>query len=207
MPVCPAWGLQEPSCTGNTHGPPAWRFDMHAGWFLACRPLPVWRSARSAALPAPSPQVYRLCLCRPGGAAVPGPAGPVRGVAAHRCPAGNRASRPLLGVPCRRRRSGRCASLARLQACLPLLHPNVCCIGARALLPPPSGRTHNFGLSLFWCYWWPASFLVYPFLGRVWCAGGARPARGVSTRQRQLLCPPQYLALPFQAPWFGKLPP
>lgn len=31
-------------------------------------------------------------------------------------------------------------------------------------------RSHNFGLNLFWCYWWPASFLVYPFLGRVWCA-------------------------------------
>ena len=25
-------------------------------------------------------------------------------------------------------------------------------------------------MNLFWCYWWPASFLVYPLLGRVWCA-------------------------------------
>ncbi|PSC70095.1 ATPase AAA [Micractinium conductrix] len=34
----------------------------------------------------------------------------------------------------------------------------------------PQDRASNFGLNLFWCYWWPASFLVYPFLGRVWCA-------------------------------------
>ena len=32
-------------------------------------------------------------------------------------------------------------------------------------------RSHNFGLNAFWCYWWPASFIAYPFLGRVWCAG------------------------------------
>lgn len=34
----------------------------------------------------------------------------------------------------------------------------------------PQDRSHNFGLNLFWCWWWPASFLVYPFLGRVWCS-------------------------------------
>lgn len=41
-------------------------------------------------------------------------------------------------------------------------------------LPPLPGhyrRAHNFGLNLFWCFWWPASFFIYPFLGRVWCAG------------------------------------
>lgn len=32
-------------------------------------------------------------------------------------------------------------------------------------------RAHNFGLNLFWCFWWPASFFAYPFVGRVWCAG------------------------------------
>ena len=35
---------------------------------------------------------------------------------------------------------------------------------------PPHHREHNFALNLFWCVWWPASFLVFPFLGRIWCA-------------------------------------
>lgn len=39
------------------------------------------------------------------------------------------------------------------------------------LLFGPQDRAHNFGLNLFWCYWWPIMFVVYPFLGRVWCAG------------------------------------
>lgn len=34
----------------------------------------------------------------------------------------------------------------------------------------PQDREHNFALNAFWCYWWPLSFIVYPFLGRVWCA-------------------------------------
>ena len=39
------------------------------------------------------------------------------------------------------------------------------------LLWGPQDPTRNFGISLFWNYWWPVIFLVYPFLGRVWCAG------------------------------------
>ena len=31
-------------------------------------------------------------------------------------------------------------------------------------------REHNFALNLFWCVWWPASFLAFPFLGRIWCS-------------------------------------
>ncbi|EIE23428.1 hypothetical protein COCSUDRAFT_53335 [Coccomyxa subellipsoidea C-169] len=38
------------------------------------------------------------------------------------------------------------------------------------LLFGPQDRAHNFGLNLFWCYWWPLIFIVYPFLGRIWCA-------------------------------------
>jgi polyferredoxin len=38
------------------------------------------------------------------------------------------------------------------------------------LLFGPQDRSHNFGLNLFWDYWWPGIFLVYPFLGRVWCS-------------------------------------
>ena len=34
----------------------------------------------------------------------------------------------------------------------------------------PQDRDHNFCLSLFWNYWWPLSFIIYPFLGRIWCA-------------------------------------
>lgn len=41
------------------------------------------------------------------------------------------------------------------------------------LLFGPQDRAHNFGLNLFWCYWWPLIFIVYPFLGRIWCAGDA----------------------------------
>lgn len=39
------------------------------------------------------------------------------------------------------------------------------------LLFGPQDRAHNFGLNLFWCYWWPLMFIAYPFLGRIWCAG------------------------------------
>ncbi|KAK9840246.1 hypothetical protein WJX74_006102 [Apatococcus lobatus] len=38
------------------------------------------------------------------------------------------------------------------------------------LLWGPQDPTRNFGISLFWNYWWPVIFFVYPFLGRVWCA-------------------------------------
>ena len=38
------------------------------------------------------------------------------------------------------------------------------------LLFGPQDRAHNFGLNFFWAWWWPGIFLVYPFLGRVWCA-------------------------------------
>lgn len=34
----------------------------------------------------------------------------------------------------------------------------------------PQDREHNFALNAFWCYWWPLSFIAYPFVGRIWCA-------------------------------------
>ena len=34
----------------------------------------------------------------------------------------------------------------------------------------PQDRDHNFALNAFWCYWWPLSFIAYPFLGRIWCS-------------------------------------
>ena len=34
----------------------------------------------------------------------------------------------------------------------------------------PQDRDHNFALNAFWCYWWPLSFVAYPFLGRIWCS-------------------------------------
>jgi transcriptional regulator with AAA-type ATPase domain/NAD-dependent dihydropyrimidine dehydrogenase PreA subunit len=34
----------------------------------------------------------------------------------------------------------------------------------------PQTRDQNIALSLFWVWWWPVILLVFPFLGRVWCA-------------------------------------
>lgn len=34
----------------------------------------------------------------------------------------------------------------------------------------PQDREHNAALNAFWCWWWPLSFVAYPFLGRVWCS-------------------------------------
>ena len=51
------------------------------------------------------------------------------------------------------------------------------------LLLGPQERSTNFGLNLFWCYWWPVIFMVYPFLGRIWCSGetsSVKVSHGVS---------------------------
>ncbi len=34
----------------------------------------------------------------------------------------------------------------------------------------PQDRDHNLALNLFWAWWWPVSLLIFPFLGRIWCA-------------------------------------
>ncbi|NEQ44855.1 MAG: 4Fe-4S binding protein [Leptolyngbya sp. SIOISBB] len=34
----------------------------------------------------------------------------------------------------------------------------------------PQTRDQNVVLNLFWAWWWPIILLVFPFLGRVWCA-------------------------------------
>ncbi|MGD2180575.1 sigma 54-interacting transcriptional regulator [Lusitaniella coriacea] len=34
----------------------------------------------------------------------------------------------------------------------------------------PQTRDRNFALNLFWAWWWPLILLVFPFLGRAWCA-------------------------------------
>ena len=34
----------------------------------------------------------------------------------------------------------------------------------------PQDRATNAALNAFWAWWWPGIFLVYPFLGRVWCS-------------------------------------
>lgn len=34
----------------------------------------------------------------------------------------------------------------------------------------PQTRDRNFALNLFWAWWWPIVLLIFPFLGRVWCA-------------------------------------
>lgn len=34
----------------------------------------------------------------------------------------------------------------------------------------PQDRQHNMGLNLFWAWWWPVVLILFPFLGRIWCA-------------------------------------
>ena len=34
----------------------------------------------------------------------------------------------------------------------------------------PQDREHNAALTVFWAGWWPGIMLVFPFLGRIWCA-------------------------------------
>jgi transcriptional regulator with AAA-type ATPase domain/NAD-dependent dihydropyrimidine dehydrogenase PreA subunit len=34
----------------------------------------------------------------------------------------------------------------------------------------PQNRDRNFVLNLFWDWWWLGSLLIFPFLGRIWCA-------------------------------------
>ncbi|MEG3437926.1 sigma 54-interacting transcriptional regulator [Pannus brasiliensis CCIBt3594] len=38
------------------------------------------------------------------------------------------------------------------------------------LFVAPQHRSENFALNLFWAWWWPLVLLIFPFLGRVWCA-------------------------------------
>ena len=34
----------------------------------------------------------------------------------------------------------------------------------------PQDRQHNFALNLFWAWWWPLILLLFPLIGRLWCA-------------------------------------
>ncbi len=34
----------------------------------------------------------------------------------------------------------------------------------------PQSRDQNFVLNLFWAWWWPLMLILFPFVGRVWCA-------------------------------------
>lgn len=34
----------------------------------------------------------------------------------------------------------------------------------------PQDRAHNFGLNLFWAWWWPLILIGFPFVGRLWCS-------------------------------------
>jgi transcriptional regulator with AAA-type ATPase domain/NAD-dependent dihydropyrimidine dehydrogenase PreA subunit len=34
----------------------------------------------------------------------------------------------------------------------------------------PQDRQHNFALNLFWAWWWPLILLLFPVIGRLWCA-------------------------------------
>ncbi len=34
----------------------------------------------------------------------------------------------------------------------------------------PQDRQHNFALNIFWAWWWPLILLLFPIIGRLWCA-------------------------------------
>ncbi len=34
----------------------------------------------------------------------------------------------------------------------------------------PQSRDHNAVLNLFWCWWWPLILVLFPLVGRMWCA-------------------------------------
>ena len=34
----------------------------------------------------------------------------------------------------------------------------------------PQDRQHNFALNLFWAWWWPLILVLFPIIGRLWCA-------------------------------------
>lgn len=34
----------------------------------------------------------------------------------------------------------------------------------------PQSRDQSFVLNLFWAWWWPVMLLLFPFVGRIWCA-------------------------------------
>ncbi|MEB3213196.1 MAG: sigma 54-interacting transcriptional regulator, partial [Leptolyngbyaceae bacterium] len=34
----------------------------------------------------------------------------------------------------------------------------------------PQTRDQNIALNLFWAWWWPLVLIIFPFLGRIWCA-------------------------------------
>lgn len=38
------------------------------------------------------------------------------------------------------------------------------------LMVGPQTRQHNIALTLFWAWWWPLVLVIFPFLGRIWCA-------------------------------------
>lgn len=52
----------------------------------------------------------------------------------------------------------------------------------------PQDREHSFVLNMFWAWWWPGIFIVYPFLGRVWCASECAAGAAGCSRLRAAGC-------------------
>ncbi len=57
----------------------------------------------------------------------------------------------------------------------------------------PQTRDRNFALNLFWAWWWPFFLLLFPFLGRVWCAVCPFMIYGEITQKISLLLFPRQL--------------
>ena len=64
----------------------------------------------------------------------------------------------------------------------------------------PQTRSENFALNLFWAWWWPLILIVFPFLGRIWCAFCPFMVYGEVTQKLSLwLFPRQLKRWPRQA--------
>lgn len=57
----------------------------------------------------------------------------------------------------------------------------------------PQTRDRNFALNFFWAWWWPLVLLIFPFLGRVWCAVCPFMIYGEVTQKLSLLLFPRQL--------------
>ena len=123
--------------------------------------------------PTPRPQLHRLRLCGGGAGAVPGPAGQARLPGQRR---GWTGRGPAGRVPA-------CSTQAASGSSSTPPPGWALFVGARlrhgldGAVPSPARRSANWGLNLFWAWWWPLVFISYLFLGRVWCSGEAPRAR------------------------------
>ena len=57
----------------------------------------------------------------------------------------------------------------------------------------PQNRQENFGLNLFWAWWWTLILIAFPFVGRLWCAFCPFMIYGEITQKLSLMLFPRQL--------------